>query len=58
MTSAQIMELLVFLDDLFKLGGQLLQSAIQKSPELLNSPLPELSLLEKTRMSVILNIES
>jgi len=49
MNPAAIISLLTFLDTLFKLGGQLVEAAIQKAPELNITPLPDLKEMDKVR---------
>lgn len=49
MTPAQVLTLITFLDELFSLGGKLIDAAIQKAPELITTPLPDLDAMDKAR---------
>lgn len=49
MDPASVLALITFLDELFNLGGTLVQAAIQKEPTLLTTPLPDLTDMDKAR---------
>ena len=49
MTSAEVLALITFLDELFSLGGKLVEAALQKAPELITTPLPDLDAMDKAR---------
>ncbi len=49
MNLQEILQLLRFLDDLFTLGGKLVEAAKAKHPELNTTPLPDLSEMDEAR---------
>lgn len=57
MTSAEVITLLKFLDNVFQLGGKLIETAIQKTPQLRTDPLPNLSEMEQARRDAISRIK-
>jgi len=57
MDPASVLALITFLDNLFSLGGKLLEAAIQKEPTLLTTPLPDLSEMDKAREDALNKIK-
>ncbi len=53
MTPVEVLALVQFLDDLFILGGQLVDAAKAKHPELDMAPLPDLAEMDKAREDAI-----
>jgi len=53
MTPAAIIALISFLDDLFNLGGTLIQAAIQKEPVLETAVLPDLTDVDQARQDAV-----
>ena len=50
---SEIIQLIGYLDDLFILGGKLIEAAVQKKPELQLEPLEDLSDMDKARREAI-----
>ena len=57
MTPAEVLALITFLDELFNLGGKLVEAALQKAPELITTPLPELTDMDKARSDAEARVE-
>jgi len=58
MTTGEITNLLIFLDDLFQLGGKLLEAAIVKTPELQTAQLPDLQEMDQARNDALNRIRN
>lgn len=56
MTPEAVIALITFLDNLFKLGGNLIQAAVQKEPVLNVTSLPDLTDVDQARKDAIIRI--
>ena len=58
MTPAEVVALIGFLDELFSLGGQLVQAALDKKPELKLDRIPDLTEMEQSRKDALNRVHS
>lgn len=57
MTAAEVIALLGFLDEMFQLGGKLVEAALQQKPQLQLDSLPNLSKTEQSRIDALSRIQ-